>query len=187
MKPSLLVLLSILMSGALGSSWGGSSLTFKNGDAAGDPFTAPTVTKGLINQQLGRFKFTLGNNDSLIATSIFTSGTRTGLTNFKLWFSADNAFDIGTDTLLKTIGTDPGDGGTLAFSTFSQAVVSGTPYWCFVTADVASNATGTIRTSVGLSPLIFNTVGAINITGSEGNLSTADIPVPVVLSHFTTE
>ena len=188
MKRSLLLVPVIVFSGIAGA-WAGSILTFHDGETSStDPFTPSAVVKG-TSDVLGRFKFSISSPDNWTAVKVTYNDVRTGLTNFRLFFSTDSFFDGGDTQVGGTTAADPGDGGSITFS-FSQAVSANTSYWGFVTADVAINATGQVRAVVfGTNVITFSTTGSYSNpnAGFFGPLSTANVPVPVVLSKFIAE
>ena len=170
---------AVFMIFGAGAALAGGSVVISSGDSGGDPFSA-SVSRGSTDQPIGRFKvFLSGLSGNIQSVKVGVNGARTGLSNLKLWFSTDNA--LGSDTLLGTIPIDPGDGVEMTFSSFSQAMANFTPYWFFVTADVAGNSTGEIRGAFGSGvALTFN----FGTYGAGGFLSTADVLLPVSLSAF---
>ncbi len=85
----------------------------------GSSFT-PSIIAGNSNQVIGQFNLEENiETVKLTDATIKLNGTRTGLSNFKLWTSTDDAFDSGTDTQLGvTVSADPGDGNTISFNSF---------------------------------------------------------------------
>ncbi|MCK4529723.1 MAG: hypothetical protein KAU44_00965, partial [Candidatus Marinimicrobia bacterium] len=159
-------------------------LTFSDGSS----FT-PSVTSGSSDQAIGRFQLT-GAEDgaSLTDASIKLNGTRTGISNIKLWSSTDATF--GSDTQLgSTVASDPGNGNTASFtfSGFPSSIsTSGTYY--FVTVDVASDATGAVQgVIVQNSSLTFNSSGVFSGTINNAVLSGSDVPLPITLASFVAE
>ncbi len=70
------------------------------------------ITERQTNQPIGRLAL-LTNKLCAVFNGIWVklNGTRTGLTNFKLWESSDNSFSSSSDTLIGyTVSVDPGDG-----------------------------------------------------------------------------
>lgn len=115
------------------------TITLANNDAG--QIGAGTVVAGTTSKVLSTFKLTVGTlATTLNQVQITTAGTYVtdDLTNLKLWYSADNAF--GGDTEIKSIST-PGVAGAKTFSSLSKDLAIG-DHWFFVTADIASGATG---------------------------------------------
>jgi len=149
--------------------------------ADGSGFT-PAVVKGSVNQAVGRFQLT-GDvvGSALTGVTIQLNGTRTGLSNLKLWSSTDASFESGSDTPLDGPETD---GAAIVFSGFSSAISSGGS-WYFITADVAAEATG------GVQGLVLNNAALVldkgTLSGSLSNevLSNGDASLPVDLHAFS--
>jgi hypothetical protein len=144
----------------------------------------PGISKGSANQALGRFKLT-GSfaGASLTAASIKLNGTRTGLSNLKLWESADATFgsDIQRGT---TVAADPGNGSSVAFSGFSSAIGTGGTYY-FLSGDVASDATGGVQGVITANSSLTFSGGLLSGTISNAPLSTGDVSLPVGLVSFS--
>ena len=162
-------------------SWQNPSCTFTDGSSFSQ---APTL--GSTNQAIGRFHL-VGNSSgaSLTSVSIKLNGTRSNISNFKLWYSTDASFNSETDVQIgATVLTDPGDGNSVSFSSFSRSISTVGGYY-FLTCDLAPNATGDVigvivnANSLTISPGV--------LTGSIDNavLSGTPSPLPVELSSFT--
>ncbi len=155
------------------------SVTFTNGSAF-----SPSVTRGDTDQPIGRFQLTAATaGASLTGVSIKLNGARTGATNFKLWKSSNNSF--GSDTQLgSTVAADPGEGSSVSFSGFSNAIGVGDA-WYFLTCDVAGDATGVVQgvivENAGLTLVTGSLAGTIN----NDPLSSGDVSLPVQLSGFS--
>jgi len=162
-------------------SAGTPDVTFANGSA----FT-PAITLGSANQAIGRFQLT-GSiaGASLTAASIKLNGTRTGLSNLKLWGSTDATFNSGSDTQLgSTVAADPGDGSSASFSGFSSAIgTSGTYY--FLTGDVSAEATGIVQGVIVANGNLTVSGGTLSGTITNAPLSNGDVSLPVELASFT--
>ncbi|MFA6596978.1 MAG: T9SS type A sorting domain-containing protein [Ignavibacteriaceae bacterium] len=155
------------------------SITFTDGSG----FTQ-SITPGSTNQALGRFLLTgTSSGATLTAASIKLNGTRTGLTNFKLWSSTDASF--GSDTQLgSTVAADPGDGGSISFSSLTSSIsISGTYY--FLTTDVAAGATGTAQGVIVQNSSLTLNGGSLSGTISNAALSSNAVSLPVELNSFT--
>ncbi|HPG40301.1 MAG TPA: T9SS type A sorting domain-containing protein [bacterium] len=156
-------------------------VTFTNGSA----FTS-AVTPGNGNQALGRFQLTgSATGATLTAASIKLNGTRTGLSNLKLWSSTNNTFESGSDTQLgSTVAVDPGDGSSASFSGFSSAIgTSGTYY--FLTGDIAAGATGAVQGVIVANGNLTVSGGTLSGTITNAPLSNGDASLPVELASFT--
>jgi len=151
----------------------------------GSGFT-PSVTPGNNNQVVGRFQLTGAlSGASLTAASIKLNGTRSGLSNLKLWSSTDASFDAGSDTQLgSTVSSDPCTGNSVSFSGFSSSIsTSGTYY--FLTGDVTSGATGAVQGVIVQNSSLTLSGGTLLGTITNALLSGSDVTLPVELSSFT--
>ncbi|HPG40304.1 MAG TPA: FlgD immunoglobulin-like domain containing protein [bacterium] len=168
----------------------GDDVTFDTDDAAitftdGSAFT-PAITLGSANQVIGRF--TLSGDvagAALTAASIKLNGTRTGLSNLKLWSSADATFESGSDTQLgSTVAADPGDGGSASFSGFTSSIATGGTYY-FLTGDVAAGATGIVQGIIVANANLSFFNATLSGTITNAPLSNGDASLPVELTSFT--
>jgi hypothetical protein len=160
----------------------GVAVTFTNGSS----FT-PSVTTGSSDQAIGRFQLTGAESGaSLTDASIKLNGTRTGLSNIKLWASTDATF--GSDIQLGlTVSTDPGNGESATFSSLGSDITTSETYY-FITADIASDATGNVQgVIVQNSNLTFNSSGVLEGTIDNVVLSGSEVPTPITLASFTAE
>ena len=144
------------------------------------------ISKGDNDQALGRFQLNASSIGTAFTTSeILLNGTRTGLSNFKLWCSSDETFDNGSDTKLgSTVVTDPGDGNSITFSGFNRNVPTVGDYY-FVTADVATEATGSIEAVLVENTSLSVTGGYISNSINIAELSASTTALPVELTSFT--
>jgi hypothetical protein len=144
------------------------------------------VEPGLADQVLGRFRLTGdASGASLTAASIKVNGVRVGLSNLKLWSSADAAFSAGSDTQLgSAVGSDPGDGGSAAFSGFSAPVGTGGTYF-FLTGDAAPSASGTVEGVIVQNSSLTLFAGSLSGSISNAPLSLRDISLSVGLVSFS--
>jgi len=145
-----------------------------------------TIIADSTNQVLGRFRLTADvNGASLSAASIRLNGTRSGLTDLKLWSSADTIFNSGSDTQLgSTVAADPGDGNSAVFSGFSSVIDTLGTYY-FVTADVASGGTGVVQGIIVKDSSLTLSVGSLSGTISNAALSSGTTLVPVETADKT--
>jgi Secretion system C-terminal sorting domain len=155
------------------------SITFTNGSS----FT-PSIISGSSDQVFGRFNLSGDiSGASLTSATIKLNGTRTGMSNVKLWSSSNATFESGSDTQLgTTVANDPGTGNYVSFSFTSAISTSGTYY--FVTADVASSATGTVQGVIEQNSSLTVSSGTLSGTINIAILSNEDVPLPVILSSF---
>jgi hypothetical protein len=154
-------------------------VTFSDGSG----FT-PIITKGGADQALGRFRLA-GNisGGKLTAASIKLNDARTGLSNLKLWSSADGSF--GGDTQLgATVAADPGNGNSVSFSGFSNSIATSGTYY-FLTGDVAIGATGYVQAVITANTSLTISPGSLISTISNAPLSLDDVSLPVGLVSFS--
>lgn len=152
----------------------------------GSGFT-PSVSQNSSNQAIGRFALS-GNieNAYLAGASIKLNGSRTGASNFKLWYSADASFSSGSDVQLgSTVAADPGDGNSVTFSSFLSPIIGTSAGYFFITCDVASDATGTIQAVLVNNSSLTLLGGTLLGTITNAALSSAAAPLPVELSSFS--
>jgi hypothetical protein len=155
------------------------SVTFTDGGA----FT-PVVTRGSINQAIGRFRLT-GNisGAALTAASIRLDGVRTGLSNLELWQSTDATF--GSDTQVgSSVAADPGNGNSVSFSGFSSSIATGGTYY-FLTGNLASDAEGKVHGVIIANGNLTLSNGTLSGTIVNAQLSSGDASLPVGLSAFS--
>jgi hypothetical protein len=88
-------------------------------------------------------------NATLTGVSFTTAGTYSAsdVSNFKVWYSADNSFSSSTDTLLGTISSSLG-AGAKSVSSLNQVINSGSTGYLFITSDIAASPTGGVTLSV---------------------------------------
>ncbi len=155
------------------------TITFTDGSSY-----TPTVTPGSSDQVLGRLQLSADvTGASVTDLSIQLNGTRTGLSNLKLWASADAVF--GSDTQLgSTVAADPSDGSSVTFSGFTSAISTSNVYF-FLTGDIASNATGAVQGVIVNNSSLTLDKGALDGSISNAALSNGDASLPVELVSFT--
>lgn len=159
------------------------SVTLTNGTAY-----SPSITNGQTNQALGRFALSTNSLGAYFNTVwIKLNGTRTGATNFKLWESSDNAFDAGSDTQIgTTVSADPGTGGTIWFLSLNKKLAVTDKYY-FLTADIASNATGSIEPVLENDASMMLGLASLSSSPSNTPMSSGNSPLPVELTSFSAE
>ncbi|MCA0389591.1 MAG: T9SS type A sorting domain-containing protein [Bacteroidetes bacterium] len=140
---------------------------------------------GSINQPFGRFYLDdLNEGSTLTGATIKLNGTRTGVSNFKLWASSDNIdFDPLTSTQIgTTVAVDPGEGNNIVFSSLSKALSYYN--WFFVTCDLAENATGAIQGVLVDNSSLTIAGGSLSSTITNATLSGGATPLPVELTSL---
>lgn len=153
------------------------TITFTDGSG----FT-PSIAYGSSNQAIGRFQLTGDvHGAALTAASIQLSGTRTGLSNLKLWSSTDAVFESASDT---QVDGPESDGSSVSFSGFSSDISSSGVYY-FITADVAADATGSVQGVIAGNASLTLNKGQIFPNLSNEVLSDSDVSLPVTLSSFS--
>ncbi len=147
----------------------------------------PVVAPGLTDQAIGRFGLT-GNmtGAALSAAAIRLDGVRSGMSDIKLWSSSDSVFNAGDSQLGSAVASDPGDGGTVVFSGFSDAIGTSTRHF-FLTTDVAFGSTGEVLAIIGHTSALTISDGFISPIATEIPLSTVAASLPVRLTSFTIE
>ena len=139
------------------------SIAISNGTIA-----AGNVNNGQTNVVLQRYDMAVTSaNATLTGLTVTTAGTYVAadLSNLKVRYSTDATLDGGDATLsTKTTGLDA---GSQVFPSFvSQSLASGSTYYIFVTADIASGATNGNTINIG-------TTANGNFTFSSGTISTS--------------
>ncbi len=150
--------------------------TFEDGTA----YSPPNGTPGTTDNPIGMFKLTSTDDVGVLkSVTVDLAGTRSNVSNVKLWSSTDATF--GTDTQL---GSSVGDNSTVTFSGFSNPISTTGSYY-FVTVDLAANATGDVTASIpseaSFSLEFTNAPSAF----TNAPLSGAAVPLPVELTAFS--
>ncbi|NQT26886.1 T9SS type A sorting domain-containing protein, partial [candidate division KSB1 bacterium] len=147
---------------------------------------SPVITPDSENQALGRFHLTVGGSGVVLTdAAIKLNGTRTGLSNLKLWSSTDDSFNSVSDVQLgSTVASDPGDGNSVEFTGFSSAISTGTT-WYFLTGDISAAPSGTVRGLIVNNTSLTFSSGYLSGTISNAVLSDSDISLPVGLVSFS--
>jgi hypothetical protein len=112
----------------------------------GSQVSASSVAAGSTNVILHQSSLAVTTaNASLTGVSFTTAGTYAAadVSNFKVWYSADNSFaTTGDNTQLgSTITTSLGSGAK-SVSSLSQAINSGSSGYIFITTDISASPTG---------------------------------------------
>ena len=154
----------------------------------GSSYSPAQLEKSSTNQPFARFSLNADvTGASMTDIFIRLDGTREGFSNIKLWSSADNSFDAGSDSQVgETQNTDPGAGAEIKWTGISESIGTSITYY-FLTADLDLAATGTIQGIVVDESKITVTGGVINNTISEAALSSSDVPCPITLASFSAE
>ena len=144
------------------------------------PSTKNAIADAVLTPSLG--------NSAVTSISFVTSGTSTyaaadiATGGFKLWYSATATFP-GTATQLGAgVSSATGPGETITFSGAPLATLtSGTPYYFWITADIASGATpGHTIIVNGLTTSSVATSTSSTITGSSSAGGTQTLAVPTL-------
>jgi hypothetical protein len=148
----------------------------------GNLYQAPQCTATGNDQPVGRFKLTTDNTGALLDdVSIklnLTSGNSSSIKSIKLWKSANDSFESGSDTMIASTNTYD---TTIIFENLASEVLQGDSYY-FVTLDL-ENATGQINPQLSAISL---SNGAITNFTPDSDLSDSDSQtLPVTLSSFT--
>jgi hypothetical protein len=180
--------------GTAGASWssGGSSspslepTTTQNATASmtltnGSSYAVPSGTRGTSNNPVGRFLLKGGNEGGVLqGLTIALSGTRTGVSNVKLWSSTSTTF--ASATLLATVATD---NTSITFSSFNSLVDYSAGTYYFVSVDIAAGATGSVTATIP-SQASFTFAGAtVPSSFTNAALSSGAAPLPVELMAFS--
>jgi hypothetical protein len=144
----------------------------------GASFIASSPVGGTSNAVVGRFRLIAdASGAALNGVSINVSGSRSGVSNFKLWSSSDANFNAATDNLLDI----KADGSTVMFSGMSSAInVSGTYY--FITADLEVTAKGSLALTIGSKADLTLNSAAMAGDFSNAALSSAEINIEEIVS-----
>jgi hypothetical protein len=151
------------------------SVTFTDGSGY-----SSSLYGDIENQPFGRFSLSASETGAeLGGVTLTLNGTRSSLSNFKLWASSDNTFSSGEDTQLgSTVASDPGDGNTVSFSGFNHAIGTTAGYY-FVTCDAAASASGSIQAFLADNASLTLTGGALSTAITNAPLSSdAVLDVP---------
>ncbi len=141
--------------------------------SGGSTYSPANPTGGTSNNPIGRFYLDADiTGASLTAVTINAAGSRTGTNTLRLWSSTDATFNSGSDVLLNSQIDAP----TVAFSGFSSSIsTSGTYY--FVTADLASDASGTFALTIGSKDNLIYNGGASSTVFSNAALASGTITI----------
>ncbi len=143
---------------------------------------------GSANQALGRFELSADIAGAVLdSVTIRIDGTRTGVSNLRLWQSDDSTFDPLADRQQgNLIPLDPGDGGVVAFGGLIDSIETTACYY-FLTADLEVNAHGTMRCILEKNARIVIVGGSISGIIADAPLSGNEAPLPVELACFTVQ
>jgi len=159
----------------------GVSVTFTDGSAFSNSLVPNTT-----DQPFGRFQLTGDvSGATLTAATIKLEGTRSGLSNIKLWSSDDATYDVEDIQLGGIVYFDPGT-SPAEFSGFSSAIKTTGTYY-FLTANTGSTITGSIQGVILETADLSVFSGTINSTISSAALSGSEVPCPVTLTSFTAD
>jgi len=157
-----------------------STVTFTDGS-----LFSSTAMIGSSDQVLGRFNLTANTSGaSLTAASIKLNGVRTGLSNIKLWSSADASY--GSDTQLgSAVSSDPGNGNSVTFNGFSSGISTGGGTYYFFSGDVAESANGAVQGIIVENSNLTLSGGVFSGSISNAILSSSETALPIELVQFT--
>jgi hypothetical protein len=144
--------------------------------------SAPAL--GATDQVIGRASVATGVivNGELTGTSVTLSGTRSGLSNIKLWVSSDGNLDGFDSQFGSTVAVDPG-ASQMEFNG-SSIQPSGTTFYLFLTADVAPAPTA----SGSVLPTVSGMTSVPQIVSFfPGPMDSAPASLPVTVSSFRVE
>lgn len=144
-------------------------------------YQAPQCTSTGDNQPIGRFKLTTDNAGALLDDVSLklnlSSGNPENIKGIRLWKSANDSFESGSDTQIASTNTYA---TTINFDNLNSAVLQGDSYY-FVTVDL-ENATGQINPKLSAISL---SNGVINGFAEDTDISDSDTQtLPVTLSSF---
>ena len=134
-------------------------ITFTNGTS----FIAPAGTPNTNDNAIGKFKLA-GNitGGKLTQVVVTLSGTYSGITNLKLYYSLDTTFSVGASALLATVAS-PSSPVTFNISSTPQPIPTSGGYF-YIAADLNSSASGTAIASLA-NQTVFSFTNA-SIKGS---------------------
>jgi hypothetical protein len=157
-----------------------SSVDFTNGNTF-----IPTLVKGENNQVIGRFRVSSNKTLGYFTKAVIKlNGTRSGLSQFKLWESIDDVFNFSSDFLLGNIvETDPGDGNSITFQGFKSTLETSDKYY-FITCTIASDATGDVQCVLVNNNSLMFYGGELNTILSNETLSQTEVPLSISLVNF---
>ena len=108
----------------------------------GTQVAAGNIPAGSTTNVLHKFQLTVTNTAATLTGVSFTSAGTYGaadVANFKVYYSADNTLEPGSDTLLGTISTSLG-AGAHSLSSLTQGIAKDATGYVFITVDLASTA-----------------------------------------------
>jgi len=138
-------------------------ITFANGTS----YIAPAGNPNTDDNPIGRFKLA-GNitGGKLTQVGVTLSGTYSGITNLKLYYSTDTTFSVGASTLLATVGS-PSSPVTFNISSTPLPIPTSGGYF-YIAADLNSSATG-----AAIASLADQTVFSFNNASINGLFTSA--------------
>ncbi len=139
----------------------------------GSTFFPGSPTAGSNNNPIGRFYLDADTTGaSLTAVTVTTGGSRSGVSNLKLWSSTDATFNSGSDTQLNS----QSDGSSVTFSGFSSAISASVTYY-FVTTDLGVSASGSFVPTIGSISNLTISGGASSTGINNAPLSSGEITI----------
>jgi len=155
-------------------------ITFTDGTS----YAPPAGTRNTDDNPVGRFQLA-GNiaGGKLTQAVVTLSGTYSGITNLKLYYSTAATFSVGTSTLLATVPS-PSSPVTFDLSSTPQPIPTLGAY-LYVAADLSSGATGSAMASLADQTALTFTNASLSGTFTGANLSSGNVDLPVELAAFT--
>ncbi len=154
-------------------------ISFTNGTSYAPPIGIPNTN----DNPIGRFKLA-GNitGGKLTQVVVTLSGTYSGLTNLKLYYSTAASFSVGSSTLLSTVAS-PSSQVTFDISSTPQPIATSGGYF-YVAADLSSGAAGSAMASLDNQTKLTFTNASLNGTFINAMLSSV-YSLTVNSSHGT--
>lgn len=185
--PILAVIFVLYFMRAANASANGTPVTFKNGADGSLNFNQSSPSPPQANWPFGQFSLAAQDpGSSLTSVTVTLSGTYSGLSGvnpFRLYRNTSNDFSGAS-----AIGSDvAASGSTVTFSSLSDPLPTTTRYY-WVTVDLGSSASGTIKGNIGSSGSLAFSLGWASGSSSYGDLNAgSDVGLPVTLSYFAAE
>lgn len=158
--------------------------------ATTDPaIAAGNITQNSVNNVIYMFSNAVSaGNVVMTGLQFTTAGTYVSgdISNFKAWYSDDNAFDSSSDVLLSSLTTSLGT-GIHTFLGWGQLISNGTTGYIFITADFPCTSTAGANISVNAitaSDVAFIS-GAKTITAYAGGVQTIQYASPENVTTFS--
>ena len=135
---------------------------------SGTQVAAGNVAAASTNNTIYKFQLTVTNSGATLTDISFTtagSHAASDIANYKVYYSANNVLELGTDTLLGTISTGLGTGAHTLSSLLQGLTVNTTNHF-FITVDLSSTAEATKTINVQALTTSDLAYSSANETGS---------------------